>query len=236
MLLPAPLGPSTSVAWPASSGASALARLVAARVFSATLEHLDAHRRVGREPRSRAAAKAGRSRLLRTMRAGDAALVGGDQRARQLRFAEHRLGGDDDQQLVEVGGERLGLPLVLAVEQVAARQRSSSITPSSPDWLPADAVADDGLALLAAGWQRMRAPSSALDQRVPAVAGDDPALVGRRPSAEEGDEGIGLGGADEVVAPRCRRPSGSRSARRSGRSGRAGRDGGPRRGRSRRAR
>src|SRR6478735_6823414 len=72
-----------------------------------------------------------------------------DQRARQLRFAEHRLGGDDDEQLVDVGGERLGLPLVLAVEQIGSRQDGVDDAFVARS-LPAHPVADDGVALLAA--------------------------------------------------------------------------------------
>ena len=121
MLLPAPLGPRTSVALAGEQRREAGARLGADRAFSATLEHVDAHRDVRRE----ALARRGERRqvaLVEDDARRDLGARGGDQRARQLRLAEHRLGGDHDQQLVEVGGERLGLPLVLAKEQVAARQ------------------------------------------------------------------------------------------------------------------
>ena len=134
MLLPAPLGPSTSVAWPASSGASARARLGAV-AFSASSSTSTPIARVGLQ----ALARRGEGRqvaLVEDDARRDRRRLGGDQRARELRLAEHRLGRDDDEQLVDVGGERLGLPFVLAVEQVAraagpARSRLRRPTPAS---------------------------------------------------------------------------------------------------------
>ena len=80
---------------------------------------------------------------------GDAGALGRDQRARELRFAEHRLARDHYQDLVEVGGELLGLPFVLPEQQVAAWLDVLDDT-FVAGRLPAHAVADDAGALLAA--------------------------------------------------------------------------------------
>ena len=149
------------------------------------LEHVDAHRGVGlrgaRAPRRRL----GRSRLLRTMRVAIVGLGGGDQRARELRLAEHRLGRDDDEQLVDVGGERLRLPLVLAVEQVGARQDRVDHAFVARR-LPADAIADDGVALLAARVAEDARAVVALDQQAPAVPRNDPAFARPRQTFSRG--------------------------------------------------
>src|SRR5262249_4321257 len=74
---------------------------------------------------------------------------GGDQRPRQLRLAERGLARHQHEDLVEVGGEGLGAPLVLAEQEVAPRLDvlDHALVAGS---LPAHAVADHRLALLAA--------------------------------------------------------------------------------------
>ena len=79
--------------------------------------------------------------------------LGRDQRAGKLAFREHRFGRDQDQHLVEVGGERLGADLVLAIEQVAPLLHLLDrplVALARWGGLPQHAVAHHGLALLAA--------------------------------------------------------------------------------------
>jgi len=96
--------------------------------------------------------------------------------ARQLRLAERRTGRHQHQKLIEVAGERLGLPLVLAEQQVAARLDMFDDAFIAAD-LPADPIADDAIALLAARMAGDAAPFRCLDHVVPAVARDDEADV-----------------------------------------------------------
>ena len=178
VLLPAPLGPRTSVARSASSGASR-SRAGPRLLLQGDADHLDADRRVGREPRR--GRRPGRQVLLvEDDPARNLRRLRGDQGPRQLRFAEHRLGGDDDEQLVDVGGEGLGLPRVLAIEKVVPRQHLLDHAFVAAG-LPADPVADDGFALLAAGVAESAAAVVGLDDDVPAVPRDDPPFeVSRR--------------------------------------------------------
>ncbi len=79
----------------------------------------------------------------------DAFGFGGDQRTRELAFREHRLGSNQDQHLVQIGSERLGANLVLAIEKIAPLldllYRAFVMRTA-----PQDLVADDRCALLAA--------------------------------------------------------------------------------------
>ena len=192
VLLPAPLGPSTSVARSASSGARR-ARASSGSFFNAIASTSTPNARYGASRSSRGGERR-QVALVEDDARRDPGLGRGDQGARQLRLAEHRLGGDDDQQLVDVGGERLGLEVVLAVEQVGARQDFVDHAFVARR-LPADPVADDRVAALAAGMaEDAGAVAASTTRRRPCP---ETTLPGA--SAEEGDEGIGLGGADEVV-------------------------------------
>src|SRR5436190_9871845 len=74
------------------------------------------------------------------------------------------------------------------------------MTPSSPDacqWTRSPTTAS---LFLPRVWQRIRAPSPlSTSKRRPCPETTLPSPGPAKPSAEEGDEGIGLGGADEVV-------------------------------------
>src|SRR5436190_13657714 len=75
-----------------------------------------------------------------------------------------------------------------------------SMTPSSPDACQRTRSPTTASLFLPRVWQRMRAPSSlSTSRRRPCPETTLPSLAADGPSAEEGDEGIGLGGADEVV-------------------------------------
>src|SRR5947209_2452414 len=74
------------------------------------------------------------------------------------------------------------------------------MTPSSPDACQRTRSPTTASLFLPRVWQRMRAPSSvSTSRRRPCPETTLPSLPADGPSAEEGDEGIGLGGADEVV-------------------------------------
>jgi hypothetical protein len=135
------------------------------------LDDFGTHRRVRREARARSGERR-QVALVEDDARRHAGIGGGDQRARELRFAERRLGGDDDEELVDVGRKRLRLPLVLAVEQVRARHDRldhAFITRA----LPAHAVADDGNAPLAPDVAEDARAGAVLDDDVAAVRGDD---------------------------------------------------------------
>ncbi len=150
----------------------ARARLVAVEL-ERQLEHVDADRVVG--PQALARRRERRQvALVEDDARRDRGVGGGDQRARELRLAEHRLGGDDDEQLVDVGGERLGLPLVAPIEERRARQDllDHALVAGA---LPAHAVADDRFAALAARVAEHARAVRTLDDEPAAVTGDDPA-------------------------------------------------------------
>src|SRR4051812_14496931 len=74
------------------------------------------------------------------------------------------------------------------------------MTPSSPDACQRTRSPTTASLFLPRVWQRMRAPSSlSTSRRRPYPETTLPSLATDGLSAEEGDEGIGLGGADEVV-------------------------------------
>jgi hypothetical protein len=52
---------------------------------------------------------------------GDVLLFGGNQGTGQLAAGKLRLGGNQDQHLIQVGRKHLGAHIVLAIEQVASR-------------------------------------------------------------------------------------------------------------------
>ena len=141
--------------------------------------HIDAHRDVG--PKAQLGGGEGRQvTLVQDDAAGNAGRLGRDKRARHLRLAEHRLGRDDEQQLVDVGGERLRLPGVLPIQQVAACQRRFD-HPFIAGALPANEIADHAFALLAARVAQHTLPTRRLDDDMPAMAGyDSPGIVSRR--------------------------------------------------------
>ena len=144
--------------------------------------HLDdrvTHRGVGRQARARGRGRLAQVGLVQQDVRRNAGVRGGDQRAGELALAEDRLGGDHHQQPVEVGGEGLGLPLVLAVEEVAPGLDGldHALVAAAVGDLPAHPVTDDAVALLAAGAALDLAALGRLDDVVAAVAGDDAADV-----------------------------------------------------------
>ena len=191
VLLPAPEGPSTSVVLPAQvlqqrargrrrrrRAATAAARRSPcagrAQPRPGPLEGLDQVALVQRDQRRRC-------------RSASAAIS-----ARASWFSENSGSArDQDQHLVEVGGERLGADLVLPVEQVAPRRdlldRAFVLA-----GLPAHPVADHRLALLAARVADEPLAVGRLDHAVPAVAGDHQAVAQRprracaRPRSQRG--------------------------------------------------
>jgi len=132
---------------------------------------------------------------------GDACGLASDEGAGELVFGKSRLGGQQDEGLVNIGGEGLGAHLVLPVQQVAARFDALDAA-FVLRGLPQHAVARHGLAFLAA-----RVADDALAVRrfhnaVAAVAGDDEAALqgggaGRRT----------LAGLHETKCPPGRRAS-----------------------------
>src|SRR6185369_442884 len=74
------------------------------------------------------------------------------------------------------------------------------MTPSSPDACQRTRSPTTASLFLPRVWQRTRAPSSpSTSKRRPCPETTLPSRAAGKPSAEEGDEGIGFGGADEVV-------------------------------------
>jgi hypothetical protein len=137
--------------------------------------HAIAHGGVRREALARRH-DGGHVGLVQKHRGGDAGALGGDQRARELRFAEHGRAGHHHEDLVEVGGERLGAPFVLAKQQVAPRLHVLDDAFVAGHH-PAHAIAHHRIALLAARMADEALSLRRLDEVVPAVARDHEADV-----------------------------------------------------------
>jgi hypothetical protein len=117
------------------------------------LHHLEAHRTIGMQALAR---RLGLRQvdLVQSDQRRDVGTACSDQRACELRLAEHRLAGDDHQQLVDVGGKRLGAPLVLAGKDVDSRFELLDDPLGFAGGQPPHPVADHAFALLAA-WSNL---------------------------------------------------------------------------------
>ena len=118
---------------------------------------------------------------------GQVALVEDDQRRNVLAFGgeqsagdqfvgKGRFGGDDDDDLVDVGGDQFLADLIGAVEQAAARLDGLDDTLIVRCALNVDAVAAGDLAFLAAREAGQSGAVGQFDHILPAVGGDDPAF------------------------------------------------------------
>src|SRR5450830_193288 len=111
---------------------------------------------------------------------GDVLSLGCDQGARELVCRKLRLGGHQDQHLVEVGGKGFGADLVLPVEEILAGQHlldGAFLALTRRGRQPAHTVTHHGLALLAAGVADAPHAIGALDDAVAPVAGHHQALL-----------------------------------------------------------
>jgi hypothetical protein len=101
-----------------------------------------------------------------------------DQRARQQRLGQRWRSSDDDQQLVDVGSERLAAPAVLAPQQAAPWQHVLDHATVARA-LPLHAVAHDAVDLLAAPVAQHALTIGRFDDEVPAVGAHHEAGVQR---------------------------------------------------------
>ena len=101
---------------------------------------------------------------------------GGEQSARDQFVGECRLAGDDDDDLVDVGGDMLLADLVGAVEQAGARPDGLDHALVIRGALDVDAVAAGDLAALAAREAGQQAAVGKLDDVLAAMGGDDAAF------------------------------------------------------------
>ena len=143
--------------------------------FQGHFMHRDTHRRVGQQagPCCGHAWKIG---LVEQNVRRNAGVLGSDERACQLRLAEHRFGRDQHEQQVDVRGERLGLPFVLPEQQVAARLEPFDHTFVTRR-LPTHPVAHDHVALLPTRMTDQPHAVGRLDHAVAAVHGHHQAHI-----------------------------------------------------------
>ena len=136
------------------------------------LEHLHAHRAVGLQALA-GLHGTGLVDLVQADQRRDAGAFGGDQRTRQLRFAEHRFAGHQQQDLVQIGGKGLGAPVVLTEQQVAPFLDCFDHA-FVAGALPAHQVADHQVGLAPAQVALHTSAFGGLDEGMPAVRGHDP--------------------------------------------------------------